>query len=319
MRLPVERWGRAPIALITDPKVNHNALKVYIALAAFKGSDEYCWPSRKKIMEWTGITTPNKITDALKILKDTGWIKVTAIYENNVQVGNHYYLLEPVKTTIPTSVHIEHIKEMEERDGAFHLHRETRITESGQEKLLEMSADDILPVHPARAVHPPTGGTGAPAERVTEKNISTEQVLRPQPSLRSGFGTDETRNVFDLIKIELNKRNKKIIINYPAVMSRIKNLLKVIPFAEFNTLIPALFNNPFVVSKGYDLLIMLSTGVINETRKASSDNSGAASGGLEGDSLEKDKAYKNTRVDAGAWSEAAETEMQMKWGERWNE
>jgi DNA-binding MarR family transcriptional regulator len=91
-------YGMVPIALIQDDRVKVNMIKVYAALASFQGNSDTCWPSRKKIVERSGISA-TAVSTALTALVEAGWIIREHRYAQNK--SNVYSVLvdaEPVET-----------------------------------------------------------------------------------------------------------------------------------------------------------------------------------------------------------------------------
>lgn len=91
-------YGMVPIALIQDDRVTVNMLKVYTALASFQGTSDTCWPSRKKIVERSGISA-SAVSTAVTALVEAGWIMREHRYAQNK--SNVYSVLvdaEPVET-----------------------------------------------------------------------------------------------------------------------------------------------------------------------------------------------------------------------------
>ena len=69
-------FGSCPIALLQDKAVTPNAVKVFIALASFEGTNAESFPSREKIAERAGLSAPEKVSRAIRILADAGWVTV---------------------------------------------------------------------------------------------------------------------------------------------------------------------------------------------------------------------------------------------------
>jgi hypothetical protein len=67
-------WGACPIAVLQDDRLTHNAIKVYIALSSYQGSNERCWPSMADIGERAGIAA-KKVSEATTLLENCGWIE----------------------------------------------------------------------------------------------------------------------------------------------------------------------------------------------------------------------------------------------------
>jgi DNA-binding MarR family transcriptional regulator len=88
-------YGMVPIALLSDPTIKPNMLKVYIALASFQGGSDICWPSLKQIAGRSGLSV-NAVSDATGQLETTGWISKARrastnksnIYEVMVDIDN---------------------------------------------------------------------------------------------------------------------------------------------------------------------------------------------------------------------------------------
>ena len=69
-------FGSCPIALLQDKAVTPNAVKVFIALASFEGTNAESFPSREKIAERAGLSAPEKVSRAIRVLVDAGWVSV---------------------------------------------------------------------------------------------------------------------------------------------------------------------------------------------------------------------------------------------------
>lgn len=72
-RVKIGPWGACPLALLRDANVTPNMTKVYIALSAFQGTNDSCWPSRDEIAEATGLS-PSSVSQATTALVKAGWI-----------------------------------------------------------------------------------------------------------------------------------------------------------------------------------------------------------------------------------------------------
>jgi hypothetical protein len=73
MRVTVGRWGKVPIAFLNDPKTTLNMVKVYATLSAFQGMSDYCFPSRAKIAELSGLSE-RVVSSCVTALNAAGWI-----------------------------------------------------------------------------------------------------------------------------------------------------------------------------------------------------------------------------------------------------
>ena len=66
-------WGSVPTALLQEPGVTLNRIRVYTSLASYQGQDETCWPSVAKIAERAGVPR-GAVSECTKWLEETGWI-----------------------------------------------------------------------------------------------------------------------------------------------------------------------------------------------------------------------------------------------------
>ena len=89
-------YGLVPIALIQDPNVKPNMLKVYIALASFQGANDKCWPSVAAIAKRAGVK-PYAVPLATDALVEAGWLIKQRRADKNKT--NLYQVLVPVITT----------------------------------------------------------------------------------------------------------------------------------------------------------------------------------------------------------------------------
>ena len=69
-------FGGCPISLLQDKSVKPNAVKVFIALMSFEGTGVESYPSREQIAERAGLSTPEKVSNAIQNLVETGWVNV---------------------------------------------------------------------------------------------------------------------------------------------------------------------------------------------------------------------------------------------------
>jgi hypothetical protein len=69
-------FGACPISILQDERITPNALRVYIALMSYQGTEDECFPTREKIAVRAGLNFAEKVSHALRILKDTGWVVV---------------------------------------------------------------------------------------------------------------------------------------------------------------------------------------------------------------------------------------------------
>lgn len=66
-------WGAVPTALLQEPGITLNRLRVYTALSSYQGRDETCWPSIAKIAERAGVPR-GAVSECTRWLEETGWI-----------------------------------------------------------------------------------------------------------------------------------------------------------------------------------------------------------------------------------------------------
>ena len=66
-------WGAVPTALLQEPGVTLNRLRVYASLASYQGRDETCWPSVAMIAERAGVPR-GAVSECTRWLEETGWI-----------------------------------------------------------------------------------------------------------------------------------------------------------------------------------------------------------------------------------------------------
>ena len=71
-KVSIGPWGAVPLAMLADPNVKPNMLRVYIALSARQGMNEKCWPGRESLAKTTGITIHN-VRRAVTALVEAGW------------------------------------------------------------------------------------------------------------------------------------------------------------------------------------------------------------------------------------------------------
>lgn len=67
-------FGTVPLMLLQDKRIKPVALRVYIAISSFQGTDEQAYPSVMKIMERSGASR-NSCIGAIKNLVETGWLE----------------------------------------------------------------------------------------------------------------------------------------------------------------------------------------------------------------------------------------------------
>lgn len=92
-------FGACPISLLQDKKVKPNAVKVFIALMSFEGTGVESYPSREKIAERAGLSTPEKVSNAIHNLVETGWVNVI---QRGKQQSNIYQCI--IQGDVPESV-----------------------------------------------------------------------------------------------------------------------------------------------------------------------------------------------------------------------
>lgn len=97
-------FGSCPIALLQDHEVKPNAVKVFIAIASFEGTNDSSFPSREKIAERSGLSTPEKVSNAIQNLVECGWLEV--IRRGKKQTNIYRCVLKsemPESGTVPES------------------------------------------------------------------------------------------------------------------------------------------------------------------------------------------------------------------------
>jgi len=70
-------FGAVPLVLLQDENVKPNAIKVYIALSSFAGTNDECFPGLEKIAERSGIKSTTAVSEAIQNLVQNGWVKKT--------------------------------------------------------------------------------------------------------------------------------------------------------------------------------------------------------------------------------------------------
>lgn len=96
-RVSIGAWGAVPLAMLTDPNVKPNMLKVYIAISARQGMNENCWPSRESLAKTTGIEE-HRVSVAVSALVEAGWIE--RIQRSSTNQTNIYRALYDVREPV---------------------------------------------------------------------------------------------------------------------------------------------------------------------------------------------------------------------------
>lgn len=97
-------FGGCPISLLQDKSVKPNAVKVFIALMSFEGTGVESYPSREQIAERAGLSTPEKVSNAIQNLVETGWVNV--IQRGKKQSNIYQCIIQgdmPESGTVPKS------------------------------------------------------------------------------------------------------------------------------------------------------------------------------------------------------------------------
>lgn len=91
----VKPFSKLPVTMIEDLSINATTMGVYAALAKFSDNDtRKCFPSRKTIASYCGMSN-NTLSRHLKILADSGYVKIERRFtKEQGSVSNLYTLVE---------------------------------------------------------------------------------------------------------------------------------------------------------------------------------------------------------------------------------
>lgn len=85
-------YGIIPRIIVRDNSLTIEAKAIYSYLVAFAGTKRYCYPSRDLMCRELGISV-NRFTKHLKILKESGYIKINRAKSKNLQSKNIYEIV----------------------------------------------------------------------------------------------------------------------------------------------------------------------------------------------------------------------------------
>ena len=109
-------YGATPITLLADERLTDAAIRVWIAIQSWQGTDPESYPGVKKIAERAHVSV-STVTKSTNLLCDTGWLRKK---QRGLRKSNVYETLAFREAAPQFKVHRARRSQSRNRDGRFH-------------------------------------------------------------------------------------------------------------------------------------------------------------------------------------------------------